>query len=69
MKEIRPASKLKHQPLTSSPQAGYPSAVMDDTVYTMDDSRVLMGGEVSTASSIKGKVKNIKPVSLIRKHR
>jgi hypothetical protein len=69
MKDIKPVSKLKNQPLTSSPQAGYPSAIMDDTVYTMDDSRVLMGGEVSTASSVKGRIKTVKPSSTIRPYR
>ncbi len=29
---------------TATVQDGFPSALMDDTVYTMDDSRVLMGG-------------------------
>lgn len=69
MKDIKPASRLKHQPLTSSPQAGFPEAIMDDPVYTMDDSRVLMGGQVSTASSIKGRIKQIRPATVIHKIR
>lgn len=69
MREIKPVGKMQHQPLTQSPQAGFPEAIMDDTVYTMDDSRVLMGGKVTTASSIKGNVKNIKPAGVIRKRR
>lgn len=69
MKDIKPVSRLRRQPLTLSPQADFPLAIMDDPVYTMDDSRVLMGGQVSTASSVKGNVKNIKPASVIKKYR
>ena len=49
---MKPSSSIPRQPLTTSPQTGA-TATMDDTVYTMDDSRVLMGGLVTLSEDIK----------------
>jgi len=56
IKNVVPKVAVKNSPLTESPQTGA-AAIMDDTVYTMDDSRVLMGGEVTVYPNIRAAAK------------
>lgn len=56
IKNVVPKVAIKNSPLIESPQTGA-AAIMDDTVYTMDDSRVLMGGQVTIHPNIRARVK------------
>lgn len=55
IKDIVPKIAMKDSPQTISPQTGA-SAIMDDTVYTMDDDEVMMGGQVTIYSGIRASV-------------
>lgn len=68
MRELKPSVRIKSNPLSESVQTGE-TAIMDDTVYTMDDSRVFMGGQVTIYSSIKAKIKTPKVFSRIKRRR
>lgn len=55
IKNVVPKVVMKDRPLTTSPQTGA-AAIMDDTVYTMDDDEVMMGGQVTIYSGIRASV-------------
>lgn len=63
-----PKATVKDSPLTTSPQTGA-VATMDDAVYTMDDSEVMMGGEVTIYSNIRVKTGVPKIRTSVRKRR
>lgn len=55
MKNVVPRVAMKDNPLTTSPQTGA-AAIMDDTVYTMDDDEVMMGGQVTVYTGVQARV-------------
>lgn len=68
IKNNAPRVTVSDSPLTESPQTG-PSATMDDSLYTMDDSRIMMGGLVTITSNIRVKSTKLTPQASIRKRR
>ena len=59
---------IRRQTQTESPQTGS-TAIMDDTTYTMDDIRVMMGGQVTLSRPIKAQVILRRGAASIRKRR
>lgn len=55
IKNVVPKVVMKDSPQTTSPQTGA-VAIMDDTVYTMDDDEVMMGGQVTIYSGTRASV-------------
>lgn len=60
----KPANRAYTQ--TVSPQAGQTSAIMDDTVFIMDDSSTLMGGQVILSSNIRAKAGIPRGIGIIK---
>lgn len=68
IKTPKPQVTIGKQALTESPQTGA-TAIMDDTVYTMDDPRVMMGGQVTIYPNIGAKTVQPRAKATIRKRR
>ncbi len=48
-----PQISAKPQPLTVTPIDGYPSALVDDPVYLVDDSNILVGSQAVVSKDIR----------------
>lgn len=56
-----PQISLDPQSTNSNPLAGYPSCLVDDPVYLVDDSRVLVGSQTMTTQDIRGQASSNSP--------
>lgn len=55
IKNVVPVVAMRDSSQTESPQTGA-TAIMDDTVHTMDDPEVMMGGRVTIHPNIRAAV-------------
>lgn len=68
MKEIKPRSSIKKQPLTTPPFIA-DNTLVDDPVALVDDPTALVGGPTTIIDSIRTQVKVTRPHPSIKKFR